>query len=358
MIYLFTGTPGSSKTLNAIKFVCENGPFKDRPVYYYNIREVSLPWIELSEDEVKAWYDLPHGAVIVIDECQKIFRPRARSQGVPKMVEELETHRHGGFDIVLLTQGTSLVDNAVLAQVGKHHHLERRYGMERANWFTWEKACKSVDSQTYRKQAVRTTVPFDKKYFGVYKSAEVHTHKRQIPAKIMAAWAFIIGFVLVFGFYVKSIVSPDDPKPKKPENVVEEFEGPYIPRITEAPKEADWSDQQTPRLSGMPWTAPVYDQLMEPKSVPTPDACIHWKKKDQCVCSTRQGTRISIPKNVCLDIVAHGWFDRTKDYNGQRQQVASVHPNAVDYSKHSDQRKSRRILIAHSPFEAPPARDW
>ena len=60
MLYLFTGSPGSSKTINIIKLICENEQFKNRPVYYYNVKEVTLkykdeegiehPWHELTID--------------------------------------------------------------------------------------------------------------------------------------------------------------------------------------------------------------------------------------------------------------------------------------------------------------------
>lgn len=42
MIYLVTGTPGASKTLNAIKETCENPVFSSRPIYYNNIRCLAL----------------------------------------------------------------------------------------------------------------------------------------------------------------------------------------------------------------------------------------------------------------------------------------------------------------------------
>ena len=55
MIYLFTGAPGSSKTLNVIKTISEDSTFKGRDVYYHRIKELKLPWISLDENEVKEW---------------------------------------------------------------------------------------------------------------------------------------------------------------------------------------------------------------------------------------------------------------------------------------------------------------
>lgn len=82
MITLITGTPGASKTLNAIDLVLNDPAFQERPVYVYNIELLApgeaLGWQTLDLEQAKAWYDLPHGAVIILDECQDLF-PRRNS---------------------------------------------------------------------------------------------------------------------------------------------------------------------------------------------------------------------------------------------------------------------------------------
>ncbi|MEZ8844474.1 zonular occludens toxin domain-containing protein [Vibrio splendidus] len=42
MIYLTTGTPGASKTLNTVKEICEDDIFEGRPIYYNNIKCLAL----------------------------------------------------------------------------------------------------------------------------------------------------------------------------------------------------------------------------------------------------------------------------------------------------------------------------
>ena len=86
MIKFFTGIPGSSKTLNAVKEINEDPLYQNRPIYYHNVKEVTFEnWIELSDEEVKKWYELPAGSVIFMDEVQKIFRPgRKYGDNVPK----------------------------------------------------------------------------------------------------------------------------------------------------------------------------------------------------------------------------------------------------------------------------------
>jgi zona occludens toxin len=54
-------------------------------------------------------------------------------------------------------------------------------------------------------------------------------------------------------------------------------------------------------------TAPVYDQLTEPKRVPLPSACIESKAKG-CKCYTQDATDYPVDLAMCRRLVAHGMF--------------------------------------------------
>lgn len=337
MLYLYTGTPGSSKTLNAIKMICEDANFKDRPVYYFNIKEVTLPWTELTEDECLKWFELPAGSVVFIDECQRIFRPRVKSAKVPPHVEQLETHRHLGIDIVVCTQSTNLVDANLLAQVEAHRHLERRFGKEEANQFQWEKACTAVTAKNHRSQAVVTNIKFDKKYYGCYKSAETHTRKPSVPLKLRVIQGFIVVTVLAFvGNFIYILYDARSSATAAPTETDLQPKNDPIPYANyPADSYSDVveleSNPDLPRYAGLPWTAPKYDELMKPKSVPLPRACVHFSKRNECKCYTQQGTQLDIEHNLCIGIVKRGYFDETKpdiyyeddQDQGGREQVAS-----------------------------------
>lgn len=136
MITLITGLPGACKTLYTLNYVKAKAEKEGRPVYYNGIPELTLPW-EMIDDPEK-WYELPEGAIIVIDECQRVFRPRASSAAVPMHVEKFETHRHRGYDIFLITQHPMLLDGNVRRLSGQHFHCVRTFGMQRATIHEWQ----------------------------------------------------------------------------------------------------------------------------------------------------------------------------------------------------------------------------
>lgn len=68
------------------------------------------------------------GAIIVIDECQRFFRPRPAGAKVPEYVQAFEVHRKQGLDFWLISQRPGQVDSHVRGLCEKH------YGIW-ANWF-------------------------------------------------------------------------------------------------------------------------------------------------------------------------------------------------------------------------------
>ena len=167
MIYLFTGAPGSSKTLNVIKTVCEDSTFKGRDIYYHRIKELKLPWISLDDNEVKEWDTLPDGAVLVVDEAQYLMPVRDPRKPLPEWILKMSEHRHKGYDLIFMTQSPNLLDAGFRRFVGRHTHIELIFGLESAKWLTWEKCVTEVDDHFKRKEAVIKRVGFDKKYFGI-----------------------------------------------------------------------------------------------------------------------------------------------------------------------------------------------
>ena len=135
MISLITGQPGAGKTLYALNFVKTRAEKENRPVYYSGISDLKLPWLELDKGE--DWHGVPEGSIVVIDECQRVFRPRVNGAAVPEHVSKLETHRHSGIDLVLITQHPMLADNNVRRLVGQHFHVVRAFGTKKATVHEW-----------------------------------------------------------------------------------------------------------------------------------------------------------------------------------------------------------------------------
>lgn len=62
----------------------------------------------------------------------------------------------------------------------------------------------------------------------------------------------------------------------------------------------------TPRIPGLPQTAPRYDEVTRPTIAPVPAACVSMGSR--CDCFTQQGTKLQTPMDMCKSIVAGGFF--------------------------------------------------
>jgi len=330
MLYLFTGTPGASKTLNAIKFVNEDDTFaifengvktdKRRPVYYFNMREVQLPWTELSLDEAMRWFDLPDGSVIIFDEAYDVFPQRLRGEA-PEQVKKLAVHRHKGMDIILICQKVSgQVDSFVRGLIGRHYHMERRFGTSMVTRYEWQKCCENVNDYHAKKEAQTKQIKIDSKYFGAYHSAEVHTVKANVPWKRLAMIPLLlclVGFAVWFGV---GVFFGDDESPALAESESSSVfgSGGLIPQPATGDKFLSFQDyvaQYQPRIEGLPHTAPAYDDVTKPKSYPKL-ACIIWRPDtefEQCKCITQQGTTTKVPASTCKNLANNGMFDPAKE---------------------------------------------
>ena len=191
MIELITGLPGNGKSLYAITRTKERGEKEGRPVYYSGITDCMVPgWIECDPQK---WFELPKGSIIIIDEVQRVMRPRQHGTTVPDFVAKLETHRHLGVDLVLITQHPMLLDSNVRRLVGRHLHIIRKFGSHQAVAHEWSSVKEGCDKN--REGSIQHHWQFPKEAFNLYKSAELHTQKRRIPFKVwlLLALSFIVG---------------------------------------------------------------------------------------------------------------------------------------------------------------------
>jgi zona occludens toxin len=120
------------------------------------------------------------GDLIVIDEVQRHWRPRGMGTKPPAEIAALETHRHKGVDFILITQHPMLIDQNVRRLIGRHEHVRRIFGMQRALVYQWD-GCQSDVSRLAG--GTRSVFTYPKKAFELYKSSELHTKpKYKIPA--------------------------------------------------------------------------------------------------------------------------------------------------------------------------------
>lgn len=207
MIRLITGLPGSGKTLLAVELIKQNSSSEDiRPVFsnISGLAHDKLRTFELENPDT--WYDLPPHSIIIIDECQRWFRPRPNGSTVPKFISELETHRHYGHDIILITQHPRLVDIHVRKLVEQHQHVVRPFGMNYRKLHEWQSCNEDPAPSTTEKDALVKKIAFDKKLYDCYKSATVHVVKKRIPYKKLAvAIACLLAAPALFAYSVYSV---------------------------------------------------------------------------------------------------------------------------------------------------------
>lgn len=359
MIELITGLPGNGKTLYTISYVKAKAEKENRAVFYHGIPELTLNWQKL--EDPRDWMKCPPGSIIVLDEAQQTFRNRSMGSVPPEFVQALETHRHLGMDLVMITQHPALIDPAVRRLAGSHRHMVRIWGMEASTVHQWASVKDNCDKA--RSDSEKSKWAFDKSVYGYYKSAEVHTMKRTIPARVKLLGVLVVLFALA----VWQVVSFVSKKASKAAPVLEasapaaapgQVSIPAVPSgVPASPGQVSRVDpvadaqayvyKETARVAGLPQTAPKYDQLTAPTRVPVPAMCIikgniHRGSDVSCRCFTQQATPLDVPFNMCVSFARQGFF---QDFDPDRDR------------KESESREQSAAVLASSPVGRDPYRD-
>ena len=206
MITVITGTPGAGKTLYAISKLLlpligthvsvtdEDGVITKHPrVIYTNIRGLLIDHelIDAGDNQgLRDWHKWAKpGAVIVFDEYQKAWPPRANGSKVPDEIQALDTHRHMGVDFILITQNVINTDRHVHGLVGRHLHVRRMANLHLCIVYEWDHCSRQL---LYAKSLTKEPWRYSKKVFKLYRSADAHTKQpRKIPGLV---WFVLAGF--------------------------------------------------------------------------------------------------------------------------------------------------------------------
>lgn len=326
MIVLYTGVPGSGKTS---KVIAELVKIKERPIFVMGIPDLKVDhqvvppvseWTRLEgspEDPnlKRPVFNFPPHSLIVIDEAQNVYRPRAAGSKVPDIVAAFETHRHTGVDFWLITQHPGLLDANIRKLVGKHIHVHvAPLGRKILEWAQ----CRDPENKTDRADAIRSDYKPDPKVFGLYKSAEVHTKiKRSIPKSVFLLVACLVALPLVVWFAYSRISSKLDGQAGQGAAAAQpsrSVSGPVTPApapapaVPSAPRDLQsYLAATTPIHPNYPESAPAYDAVRVIKSMPIVAGCI--KTETSCRCYSQQATLLDIQADRCGDIIANKVFD-------------------------------------------------
>lgn len=161
---------------------------------YSDINGLRVDGVLESPDD---WRTCPDGSIIFYDEVQnrQIYKNTRDKNDV---IGDLTVHRHRGFDIYFITQFPVLIHTDVRAVVGQHYHLYRPWGLPQAYVNVWGYCVVDPNAKSKKATAERTfRFSYDKKIYKLYTSSTMHTHKINLPKKLI-----IFGALFAFGGYL------------------------------------------------------------------------------------------------------------------------------------------------------------
>lgn len=147
MISLYSGTPGSGKSLHlartvrdALKFSCpvigtfhineqmlwRNSPY---PYTYINIYDLTPRFLLDYYEDHKRYLKrgVEDSFLVVIDECQRIFNSRTwqETKNRNEWITFFAEHRHFGFNIILVSQMDIMIDRQIRGLI-EYNYLHRK----------------------------------------------------------------------------------------------------------------------------------------------------------------------------------------------------------------------------------------
>lgn len=151
MIYLYSGTPGSGKSLHTARDILDALKVKKLPVianfdinpdtkgyaerftYRDNMSLTPDFLLAFSEDFFKGRKVKEDRILLVIDEAQLVFNSRNWNQGQRMAwIEFFSQHRHFGYKIILIAQFDRMIDRQIrsLVEIEVNHRKMGNFGVK------------------------------------------------------------------------------------------------------------------------------------------------------------------------------------------------------------------------------------
>lgn len=150
MIYLYTGTPGSGKSLHTARLIHDTLKYKKDPIianfdinpktkgielFTYKPNHAILPEF-LYDFAKKYWHDKQvkeDHILLIIDEAQLLFNSRSWIQNNRMdWIEFFSQHRHFGYKIILIAQNDRMIDRQIrsLVEIEVKHRQLKNFGWQ------------------------------------------------------------------------------------------------------------------------------------------------------------------------------------------------------------------------------------
>lgn len=253
MIRLYTGRPGTGKTLKAVSDLVAaiEASEKEKDIdkkrnFYADINGLKIDGVLPSPDD---WRDTPEGSTIIYDEAQlrDVF---AANRGASKeqIVRDLTIHRHGNRDIWFITQMPRLLHNDVLDVTNEHIHLVRPYGANLASCYFWRQVEKTPDGRTAKDRAENNYIfNYRKDLYKFYNSAVEHTVKLKLPKKL---FIMVGALIVIIGLIAKFAMSSETDKFINPEKAAAEQQAKIDASLGKSDSKKLLTDNVTPVVVG------------------------------------------------------------------------------------------------------------
>lgn len=321
MITLITAVPGSGKSLYTVQMIDEylakrdpdpETPQERRParMVYTNIplhrekftQPENITLFETpdigSDADIFDWREAPIGSLVIYDEAQFFFPAKIKNAKTEEIVTAMSTHRHEGYDIYIITQDPTLVNSPVRKLAGQHIHLYRAFGVQGATKYVWQHAVNDPNSRYEQTRAVQSLFRFPKHYYDYYVSAEQHTHKLQLPRKLVYLFVllFAVAGYTAYGFYRDGGIN-------------------FVNKQTSAAAEPQKQSAEVQELAAdsepLQQTAAVVPDVRELtygwSSTPAAASltgCVANKKRGICQCFSAEGDTVALEHAQCLSTLA------------------------------------------------------
>lgn len=312
MLTVITGLPGSGKTSLCVErylMPMQEKEWKEPAItsdglkvevtrkLYTNINGLLLDHELIDADQLATWHEwVKPGDLIVFDEVQKPWPLTGANKDQPKCITELETHRHYGIDMILLTQHPMLINSAIVRLAGQHLHVRKLGNSRFATVYEWDGVSRTLlYKNAFAKKPWRRGKAVEK----TYRSSSLHTkQKRAIPTVLFVILACLIGFPLL------ALKFGGDFKDRY-------FGGkPLIPVVAAAASSASPAGTSAPALSAPP--EGVVASPGEKGADPVFAGCA--RIRDRCQCFDTHGVPVEKERLFCEDStrVAAGIGDAIK----------------------------------------------